>query len=226
MALPQTSFLSRFTLCLACIAFVLYVIGFAAPNWLEQEFELPPQPPALPRPLPVKANMGLYAACQEVTYTTPNGTKVVEDCSSDGAAQWQFIAVGLAIVGMVTCLTALVLACLYHFNIKVNRKCCIRHFIAFFNFTSSGGMTAALIMYACNRKFQVKPPLPYQYDFDLDWAYYVSTASAALLGIITLFNVIDIIWTKKCYESAASEDPEVAENKKRKNVNGISKSSS
>ncbi|XP_059160207.1 uncharacterized protein LOC131943902 [Physella acuta] len=196
MKLAASSCLSKWNVLLAWPAFVLYVVGFASPYWLAKEFLLPPQPPALPNPLPVKANMGLYTACQEVSYPTPNGTSVVNDCSSDGAADWQYISVGLAIGGLALTALALLLACLHVCNRKCTGSRGIKWAVTICNLGSCGMITAPLVMYATNRKFQVKPPLPYEYDFEFAWAYHVTTACACLLAILTFFNVLDLVWSE------------------------------
>ncbi|KAK6999379.1 hypothetical protein BgiMline_009017, partial [Biomphalaria glabrata] len=56
-----------------------------------------------------------------------------------------------------------------------------------------GLMTAPLLMYAINRKFQVNKTLPYIFDFNLSWGYFVSATSASLLAIVALLNIVEIV---------------------------------
>ncbi|KAK0059837.1 hypothetical protein Bpfe_010696 [Biomphalaria pfeifferi] len=187
-----------FNFFLAFPAFVLYLVGFASHFWLESKFEIPPQPPNSFKSTPVEANMGLYTACKRIHYSTVGGgERITENCSSDGAADWQFIAVGLAIVGMVLSFLGLFIAVLYVFCCQ---KTCCKIIIALCNALSAGLMTAPLLMYAINRKFQVNKTLPYIFDFNLSWGYFVSATSASLLAIVALLNIVEIVWSKEEFD--------------------------
>ncbi|KAH9492884.1 hypothetical protein Btru_032547 [Bulinus truncatus] len=203
MTYSKVGKLFKFNTFLAFPAFVLYVVGFASHTWLELNFELPPQPPTITVNIPVEATMGLYTACKHIHYPSPTGENVVEECSPDGAAKWQFVACGLAIVGLVLSFLGLLLAILFLF---CKRKNCMKFVIICCNFLSAGLMTAPLLMYAINRKFQVNPPLPYIYDFNLAWGYFVAAASACLLAIVTVLNILENVWSSSEPNHTVDED--------------------
>ncbi|BFZ12011.1 hypothetical protein BsWGS_15050 [Bradybaena similaris] len=160
--------------------------------------------------MPVKANIGLFTACK-VEYYKNNQTN--ENCSPDGAADWQKIAAGLSVAALVIAVVGTVVAILAVFLQRLAGGLRAKLGIVVCYFLTCALFVGPLIMFPINRTIQVRPNLsPYHVNFDLSWSYTVSAISIGMFALLVLLSTVDIIWSSSCDDKRRKEDRQTLTN--------------
>ncbi|BFZ07641.1 hypothetical protein BsWGS_10680 [Bradybaena similaris] len=202
MRLPQSTRLARANTLLTCATFVVNVVGFSTPYWLKKSFLFPLNRGGVVD-LPVDAMLGLFTACKTEHYNNGNSNK---DCSSEGAADWQVISAVLAIAGLVFALLATILSVLGVVRERFAGKVSAKIFLTLLHLLACSFYVGPLLMFAINKRIQVKPKLsPFAVDFDLGYSYFLTAASTSMFALLVLLDILDLIWSSR-QEEKQKED--------------------
>lgn len=189
----SNSTLGKTTLILTFAALVTYIVGMASPHWLTQSFLVPnPSGPSLP----ADSDMGLFTACKKLHYPPQMGG-TQEDCSSDGASDWQWVAAAFGIFGLVMGAASLLCGTLMMVASRVRGSKKLQGLSALLDVLAAGGMTVSLILYALNTTFVVDPRIPnFKVTFDISWAFIVSAVAAGMFVLVFVLSIVDLITNK------------------------------